>query len=70
MSSDYDSTYETNHSDISDFAQNEEDGEGHRKPCGTFPPQALALVPPEVNRPSAGQIDFLTLQFSSDAGQC
>ncbi|XP_056101267.1 cGMP-inhibited 3',5'-cyclic phosphodiesterase 3A isoform X3 [Rhinichthys klamathensis goyatoka] len=47
MSSDYDSTYETNHSDSSDFAQNEEDGEGHRNPCGTFPPQALALIPPE-----------------------
>ncbi|XP_039516609.1 cGMP-inhibited 3',5'-cyclic phosphodiesterase A isoform X3 [Pimephales promelas] len=47
MSSDYDSTYETNHSDSSDFAHNEEDGEGHRNPCGTFPPQALALIPPE-----------------------
>ncbi|XP_077091247.1 cGMP-inhibited 3',5'-cyclic phosphodiesterase 3A isoform X4 [Siphateles boraxobius] len=47
MSSEYDSTYETNHSDSGDFAQNEEDGEGHRIPCGTFPPQALALIPPE-----------------------
>ncbi|CAG6004126.1 unnamed protein product [Menidia menidia] len=28
----YDSTYETNHSDSSDFAQNEEDGEGGKKP--------------------------------------
>ncbi len=41
MSSDYDSTYETNHSDSSDFAQNQEDREGHRKACGTF-------IPPEV----------------------
>ncbi|XP_048011701.1 cGMP-inhibited 3',5'-cyclic phosphodiesterase A isoform X3 [Megalobrama amblycephala] len=50
MSSDYDCTYETNHSDSSDFAQNEEDREGHRNPCGTYPPQALALaalIPPE-----------------------
>ncbi|XDV24376.1 hypothetical protein PO909_028579 [Leuciscus waleckii] len=47
MSSDYDSTYETNHSDISDFAQNEEDGEGHRKPCGTFPPQDKPILAPE-----------------------
>ncbi|XP_016367569.1 cGMP-inhibited 3',5'-cyclic phosphodiesterase A-like [Sinocyclocheilus rhinocerous] len=44
MSSDYDSTYETNHSDSSNFAQNE-DREGHRKACGTFP--LTALVPPE-----------------------
>lgn len=28
----YDSTYETNHSDSSDFAQNEEEGEGGKKP--------------------------------------
>ncbi|XP_051746671.1 cGMP-inhibited 3',5'-cyclic phosphodiesterase 3A isoform X1 [Ctenopharyngodon idella] len=50
MSSDYDCTYETNHSDSSEFAQNEEDREGHRNPCGTYPPQALALaalIPPE-----------------------
>ncbi|KAL1275340.1 hypothetical protein QQF64_034963 [Cirrhinus molitorella] len=44
MSSDYDSTYETNHSDISDFAQNEEDGEGRRMACGTFASPALALA--------------------------
>ncbi|XP_043092914.1 cGMP-inhibited 3',5'-cyclic phosphodiesterase A isoform X2 [Puntigrus tetrazona] len=37
LSSDYDSTYETNHSDSSDFAQNEEDREARRKACGTFP---------------------------------
>ncbi|CAJ1065586.1 cGMP-inhibited 3'%2C5'-cyclic phosphodiesterase A-like isoform X1 [Xyrichtys novacula] len=30
----YDSTYETNHSDSSDFAQNEEEGEGGKKPPG------------------------------------
>lgn len=28
----YDSTYETNHSDSSDFAQNDEEGEGGKKP--------------------------------------
>uniref|UniRef100_A0A672R8A0 Phosphodiesterase n=1 Tax=Sinocyclocheilus grahami TaxID=75366 RepID=A0A672R8A0_SINGR len=44
MSSVYDSTYETNHSDSSNFAQNE-DREGHRKACGTFP--LTALIPPE-----------------------
>lgn len=67
MSSGYDSTYETNHSDSSDFAQNEEDREGHTKACGTFPSPALALaalIPAEVNTASAGEIDFLALQFS------
>lgn len=51
-SSDYESTYETNHSDSSDFAQNEEDGErGQRKPsetqegCRMFPAESLALHP-------------------------
>uniref|UniRef100_A0A4W5M3I2 Phosphodiesterase n=1 Tax=Hucho hucho TaxID=62062 RepID=A0A4W5M3I2_9TELE len=34
-SSDYESTYETNHSDSSDFAQNEDDGEGAKKPSDT-----------------------------------
>ncbi|XP_049331055.1 cGMP-inhibited 3',5'-cyclic phosphodiesterase A isoform X2 [Astyanax mexicanus] len=49
-SSDYDSTYETNHSDSSDFAQNE-DGEAQRKlcytqeTCGTFQTEALVLRP-------------------------
>lgn len=50
ISSDYDITYETNHSDTSNFAHDEE---GHRKPCGTYPSQALALstlTPPE-NKP-------------------
>lgn len=46
MSSDYDRTIETNHSDSSNFAQNEEDREGHRKACGTFP--LTTLIPPEV----------------------
>ncbi|KTG43791.1 hypothetical protein cypCar_00028494, partial [Cyprinus carpio] len=45
MSSDYDCTIETNHSDSSNFAQNEEDREGHRKVCGTFP--LTTLIPPE-----------------------
>ncbi|XP_035384631.1 cGMP-inhibited 3',5'-cyclic phosphodiesterase A isoform X2 [Electrophorus electricus] len=49
VSSDYDSTYETNHSDGSEFAQNEEDGEGQRQPCDTrescrtFQTEALVL---------------------------
>ncbi|XP_056603522.1 cGMP-inhibited 3',5'-cyclic phosphodiesterase 3A isoform X2 [Triplophysa dalaica] len=55
ISSDYDFTYETNHSDTGNFAQDKEE-EGHRKPfnapvpCGMYPPQALALstrIPPE-----------------------
>lgn len=54
ISSDYDITYETNHSDTSNFAQDEEDEEGHRKPFNTamYQPQALTLstrTPPEVN---------------------
>lgn len=56
-SSDYDSTYETNHSDSSNFAQNEDDGDARRKPfdmqdsCGTFQVEARVLQPliaPEV----------------------
>uniref|UniRef100_A0A3P9IR60 Phosphodiesterase n=1 Tax=Oryzias latipes TaxID=8090 RepID=A0A3P9IR60_ORYLA len=54
----YDSTYETNHSDSSDFAQNEEDGEGGKKPsvvresCRECPAEDIVLHPllpsPEV----------------------
>lgn len=51
----YDSTYETNHSDSSDFAQNEEEGEGGKKPpearesCREYPPEGIVLLPsPEV----------------------
>ncbi|XP_030626297.1 cGMP-inhibited 3',5'-cyclic phosphodiesterase A [Chanos chanos] len=58
-SSDYDSTYETNHSDSSDFAQNEEDGESHNKPsntqneCRIYPPENLVLLPllPSEDKP-------------------
>ncbi|XP_029027173.1 cGMP-inhibited 3',5'-cyclic phosphodiesterase 3A-like isoform X2 [Betta splendens] len=47
----YDSTYETNHSDSSDFAQNEEEGEGSKKPCDASevcrqcPPEGAVLHP-------------------------
>lgn len=54
----YDSTYETNHSDSSDFAQNEEEGEGGKKPpearegCREFLAEGIVLHPllpsPEV----------------------
>lgn len=54
----YDSTYETNHSDSSDFAQNEEEGEGGKKPpeategCREYPTEGIVLSPllpsPEV----------------------
>uniref|UniRef100_A0AAY4D418 Phosphodiesterase n=2 Tax=Denticeps clupeoides TaxID=299321 RepID=A0AAY4D418_9TELE len=55
-SSDYDSTYETNHSDSSDFAQNEEEQVGRRRApdvqdgCGAYEAEGLvlhALLPPE-----------------------
>lgn len=47
----YDSTYETNHSDSSDFAQNEEEGEGGKKPpearegCREYPNEGIILHP-------------------------
>ncbi|XP_041849820.1 cGMP-inhibited 3',5'-cyclic phosphodiesterase A-like isoform X2 [Melanotaenia boesemani] len=47
----YDSTYETNHSDSSDFAQNEEEGEGGKKPpevregCRECPTKGVVLHP-------------------------
>uniref|UniRef100_A0A3P8YR46 Phosphodiesterase n=1 Tax=Esox lucius TaxID=8010 RepID=A0A3P8YR46_ESOLU len=50
-SSDYESTYETNHSDSSDFAHNEDDGEGCQKPsetqdgCRSFQPEGIVLHP-------------------------
>ncbi|KAM9407254.1 cGMP-inhibited 3',5'-cyclic phosphodiesterase 3A isoform 1-T1 [Salvelinus alpinus] len=50
-SSDCESTYETNHSDSSDFAQNEEDGEGAKKPsdtqdgCRSYQPEGIVLQP-------------------------
>lgn len=57
VSSDCDSTYETIHSDSSDFAQNEEDGEARKQPynmrdlCRTLQAETLLLrnfIPPEV----------------------
>ncbi|XP_040902923.1 cGMP-inhibited 3',5'-cyclic phosphodiesterase A-like [Toxotes jaculatrix] len=47
----YDSTYETNHSDSSDFAQNEEEGDGSKKPpearegCREYPSEGIILSP-------------------------
>nr|XP_020495654.1 cGMP-inhibited 3',5'-cyclic phosphodiesterase A-like [Labrus bergylta] len=47
----YDSTYETNHSDSSDFAQNEEEGEGGKKPpearegCRDYLSEGIVLHP-------------------------
>ncbi|XP_056229835.1 cGMP-inhibited 3',5'-cyclic phosphodiesterase 3A-like isoform X2 [Seriola aureovittata] len=47
----YDSTYETNHSDSSDFAQNEEEGEVSKKPpearegCREYPTEGILLHP-------------------------
>ncbi|XP_062860219.1 cGMP-inhibited 3',5'-cyclic phosphodiesterase 3A isoform X1 [Trichomycterus rosablanca] len=52
VTSDYDSTYETNHSDSSDFAQNEENGDTQIKPnsvqdlCKTF--QKTILLHPII----------------------
>ncbi|XP_026799268.2 cGMP-inhibited 3',5'-cyclic phosphodiesterase 3A isoform X2 [Pangasianodon hypophthalmus] len=59
VSSDCDSTYETNHSDSSDFAQNEEDGGARRQPynmqelCRTLQADTLLLHPllPSENKP-------------------
>ncbi|KAK2832620.1 hypothetical protein Q7C36_016082 [Tachysurus vachellii] len=59
VSSDCDGTYETIHSDSSDFAQNEEDGEAQKQPynmrdlCRTLQAETLLLrnlIPPE-NKP-------------------
>uniref|UniRef100_A0A3Q2PYW7 Phosphodiesterase n=1 Tax=Fundulus heteroclitus TaxID=8078 RepID=A0A3Q2PYW7_FUNHE len=47
----YDSTYETNHSDSSDFAQNDDEGEGGKKPreardgCRECPTEGIVLHP-------------------------
>uniref|UniRef100_A0A3P9QDC0 Phosphodiesterase n=1 Tax=Poecilia reticulata TaxID=8081 RepID=A0A3P9QDC0_POERE len=47
----YDSTYETNHSDSSDFAQNDDEGEGGKKPpevrggCRECPLECIVLHP-------------------------
>nr|XP_020455859.1 cGMP-inhibited 3',5'-cyclic phosphodiesterase A-like isoform X1 [Monopterus albus] len=47
----YDSTYETNHSDSSDFAQNEEEREGGKKPpearegCMEYSTEGIVLLP-------------------------
>lgn len=56
----YDSTYETNHSDSSDFLQNEEEAEAGKKPsegregCREYPSESIVLHPllpsPEVGK--------------------
>nr|XP_019943458.1 PREDICTED: cGMP-inhibited 3',5'-cyclic phosphodiesterase A-like [Paralichthys olivaceus] len=61
----YDSTYETNHSDSSDFAQNEEEGEGGkklpeaRKGCREYPTEGVVLHP---LLPSPGDKPILALE--------
>ncbi|XP_065129425.1 cGMP-inhibited 3',5'-cyclic phosphodiesterase 3A isoform X2 [Paramisgurnus dabryanus] len=49
--SDYDITYETNHSDTSNFAQNDEDEEGRRKlfnaPSTLIPPEDKPILAPD-----------------------
>lgn len=72
----YDSTYETNHSDSSDFAQNEEEGEGGKKPTDgrDYLAGGIVLHPllpsPEVGgeplrRPSQSGLSFFLSFFSS-----
>lgn len=61
----YDSTYETNHSDSSDFAQNEEEGEGGKKPhearegCREYLAEGIVLHPllpsPEVGNQAGNE---------------
>ncbi|KAM4589173.1 cGMP-inhibited 3',5'-cyclic phosphodiesterase 3A-like isoform 2-T2 [Fundulus diaphanus] len=61
----YDSTYETNHSDSSDFAQNDDEGEGGKKPrevrdgCRECPTEGIVLHPllpsPEEKSVSASE---------------
>ncbi|XP_060929615.1 cGMP-inhibited 3',5'-cyclic phosphodiesterase 3A-like [Limanda limanda] len=61
----YDSTYETNHSDSSDFAQNEEEGEGGKKlpeareGCREYPTEGVVLHP---LLPSPGDKPILALE--------
>ncbi|XP_053278095.1 LOW QUALITY PROTEIN: cGMP-inhibited 3',5'-cyclic phosphodiesterase 3A-like [Pleuronectes platessa] len=61
----YDSTYETNHSDSSDFAQNEEEGEGRKKlpeareGCREYPTEGVVLHP---LLPSPGDKPILALE--------
>lgn len=72
----YDSTYETNHSDSSDFAQNEEEGEGGKKPAEgrDYLAGGIVLHPllpsPEVGgeplrRPSQSDFSFFLLPSQS-----
>ncbi|XP_038549766.1 cGMP-inhibited 3',5'-cyclic phosphodiesterase A-like [Micropterus salmoides] len=64
----YDSTYETNHSDSSDFAQNEEDGEGGKKPpearegCREYLAEGIVLhplLPSPEDKPVLAQVPLL-----------
>lgn len=62
----YDSTYETNHSDSSDFAQNEEEGEGGKKPpearegCREYLAEGIVLHP-LLPSPEVGWLNLVTL---------
>ncbi len=72
----YDSTYETNHSDSSDFAQNEEEGEGGKKPpearegCREYLPEGIILHPllpsPEVGTRKQSELSVLSFKLKKD----
>ncbi|KAL0962657.1 hypothetical protein UPYG_G00343460 [Umbra pygmaea] len=72
-SSDYESNYETNHSDSSDFAHHEEDGEGATKPsdtqegCRSFQPEGIILhpllPPPEETQPILASEPLVMLEL-------
>lgn len=73
VSSDCDSTYETIHSDSSDFAQNEEDGEARRQPynmrelCRTLQAETLllhTLLPSEVILNETLTVHFKVLRWT------
>lgn len=65
----YDSTYETNHSDSSDFAQNEEEAEGGKKPpearegCREFLPEGIVLHP-LLPSPEVGNLNLIIRKTS------
>uniref|UniRef100_A0A673W5V9 Phosphodiesterase n=1 Tax=Salmo trutta TaxID=8032 RepID=A0A673W5V9_SALTR len=65
-------TYETNHSDSSDFAQNEEDGEGAMKPsdtqdgCRSYQPEGIDTQPILAPEPLVmSELDPLMTQLNS-----
>lgn len=65
----YDSTYETNHSDSSDFAQNEEEGEGGKKPAETIKDYLAGGIVLHPLLPSP-EVGGEPLRRSSHSGLC